>query len=374
MRCSTAIRTVAFMTTTIDSTESIDEAAIGEFAERLIGVFTGSALSYMIDLGHRTGLFAAAAVGPATSQQLADRADLNERYVREWLGAVTTGGIFEYDADNKTYWLPREHAAVLVGEGPDNLAPVSYLTTMLGKNLVQVAEAFRTGGGVAYDKFLPDAHVAMDALWQPLYNNVLVPELLPLAPGVTEALRAGARVADVGCGAGNALLVLAAEFPNSTFVGYDIDPQGIARGAEAAAARRLTNLSFVECDAATLKFDEPFDVIFVFYSMHDQAEPLTVLERIHDALVPGGTFVMDEPSLSSNLEDNIGHPMAPFIYAVSTLHCMTVSLACGGAGLGTAWGEQTARQLLRDAGFGDVAVHDAPSDPGNSVFVTTRAR
>jgi hypothetical protein len=112
--------------------------------------------------------------------------------------------------------------------------------------------------------------------------------------------------------------------------------------------------------------------VFVFNAIHDQAAPAVVLQRIHDALVPGGTFLMNEPRLSSNLDDNMENPMAPFIYAVSTLHCLSVSLAEDGAGLGTAFGEMTARQLLADAGFDEVAVHDAPGDPGNAVFITHR--
>jgi SAM-dependent methyltransferase len=117
---------------------------------------------------------------------------------------------------------------------------------------------------------------------------------------------------------------------------------------------------------------EPFDVVFVFNAIHDQARPDAALRSIHDALVPGGIFVMDEPRVSTRLEDNLDNPMAPFTYAVSTLHCLTVSLAVGGAGLGTAWGEQLAIEMLQDAGFGRVDVHDAPGDPGNAVFVTTR--
>jgi SAM-dependent methyltransferase len=115
-----------------------------------------------------------------------------------------------------------------------------------------------------------------------------------------------------------------------------------------------------------------FDAVLVFDAIHDQADPWGVLERIRRALVPGGLFVMKEPRLSSNLEDNIGNPFAPMAYAVSTLHCMTISLAEGGAGLGTAFGEQIARRLLADAGFTDVIVHEAPGDPRSGLFVSMR--
>lgn len=360
------------MTTEPIATVDIDGQATEEFAGRLFELFTGATLSCLIDIGRRTGLFDAAARGPATSEELANRAGLQERYVREWLGAMAAAGIFEYEASTATYWLPREHGACLSGDGPENLSGVALLTTILARHVPAVTDAFRHGGGVPYEAYVPEIHEALDALWGPIYANLLVPAYLPLAPGLTERLTAGARVADIGCGTGNALLVLASTFPDSTFVGYDLDDAGLDRARSAAAERGLTNVAFQEADAATLDVDQPFDVVFVFNSIHDQARPAAVLGRIHDALVPGGLFVMDEPRVSSRLEDNIGNPMAPFVYAVSALHCLTVSLAADGAGLGTAWGEQVAVQMLRDAGFEAVQIHDAPGDPGNAVFVTTR--
>ena len=368
-----SIRTVAPMTTYDTTAEpDIDEQATEAFAGRLFEVFTGAVLSDLIDIGQRTGLFDAATAGAATSTELAARAGLTERYVREWLAAMATARVFEYDAVSRRFWLPREHAACLTGTGVGNLAPVARLTTMLGNHVTAVADAFRRGGGVPYDAFVPEIHEVMDALWQPMYETLLVPAILPLASGLTERLTAGIRVADVACGTGNGLLVLAREFPASRFVGYDLDGRAIESARGRAEQRGLRNVSFERLDAAELVVDEPFDAILVFNAIHDQADPAQVVRRIHDALAPGGQFLMDEPCASSNLEDAIGSPLAPFTYAVSTLHCMTVSLASGGAGLGTAWAQDVATQMLRDAGFGTVEVHDAPGDPGNAVFVTTK--
>jgi SAM-dependent methyltransferase len=212
----------------------------------------------------------------------------------------------------------------------------------------------------------------MDALGRGVFDELLVDAYLPLVPGLAERLVAGARVADIGCGTGHALVLLAGAFPASTFIGYDLATDAIARARSEAAG--LANLSFEVRDAARLEVERPFDAVFVFDAIHDQVDPAAVLARIHAALVPGGTFVMVEPRASSNLEDNLGNPLAAFLYGVSTLHCMTVSLAGGGAGLGAAWGEQAARAMLAEAGFGEVAVHDAPGDPTNAVFVTTRPR
>jgi SAM-dependent methyltransferase len=356
--------------TTITPEPAVDGQDAEEFAGRLLQLYTGATLTYLIEIGRRTGLLEAAAAGPATSHELAARAGLAERYVREWLGAMATGGIVEYTTATGRYWLPRDHAACLTGSGVDNLAPLAYLTVVLAKHVTAVSEAFRSGGGVAYSAYLPELHDVMEALWGPIYDTVLVDQIVPLAPGLAQKLAAGARAADVACGTGRALMALATAYPASTFIGFDLDSTAIERAQTRAAELNLTNLSFQTRDAATLTVTEPFDAVFVFNAIHDLPAPAAVLQRIHDALIPGGTFLMNEPRLSSDVDENLANPMASFIYAVSTLHCLTVSLAVDGAGLGTAFGERTARQLLADAGFSEIAVHDAPGDPGNAVFVT----
>lgn len=348
-----------------------DPAKVEEFAGRLMSVFTGSMLTYMIDLGHRTGLLAAAADGPATSDELADRAGLTERYVREWLGAMVTGGIVEYDPPSTSYSLPPERAVCLT-DGPMNMAPWAGMATHLGKHVHQVARVFREGGGVPYAEYRPEFTDVMDAMGREVIDGLLIGAYLPLVPGLAEQLAAGARVADVACGTGHALVVLARAFPASTFVGFDLDEGAIARARAEAAGAGLANVRFEVRDAARLEVDVPFDIAFVFDAIHDQVDPTAVLARIHAALVDGGHFVMTEPHGADNLEDNIANPMAPILYACSTLHCLTVSLAHDGAGIGTVFGEQLARQMLTDAGFVDIQLHPAPGDPVNAVYVTRR--
>jgi SAM-dependent methyltransferase len=350
--------------------QTLDQARVEAFAGRLMELYTGGMLTYLVDIGHRTGLFAILAEGPATSAELAARADLQERYVREWLAALASGGIVDYDPGSGSFRLPAEHAACLTGRGSANLAPLSRLDTHLAKHVDAVARAFREGGGVSYAEFRPEFTDVMDALGRGVFDELLVDAYLPLVPGLAERLAAGARVADIGCGTGHAMTLLAGAYPASTFVGYDLATDAIARARSEAAG--LANVGFEVRDVARLEVERPFDVVFVFDAIHDQVDPAAVLARIHAALVPGGTFVMVEPRASSNLEDNLGNPLAAFLYGVSTLHCMTVSLAGGGAGLGTAWGEQAARAMLAEAGFGEVVAHEAPGDPTNAVFVTTR--
>ena len=354
------------------STTSLDEQLVEMFGGELIGHYPSGMVTMWVDIGHRNGLFEAAAEGPATSEELADRAGLNERYVREWLGSLVSAGIFSYSPRTNLYTLPPEHAACLTGPGSANLATVAQINTHLGTHLHQVATAFREGGGVPYSEFRPEFTDVMDSLSRGTYDELLVDAWLPLVPGLTERLNQGIRVADVGCGTGHAIVTMAAAFPASTFVGYDIAEDALERGRAEAAERGLTNAHFEAQDAADLVPGTPFDLITSIDAIHDQVDPVGAVRSIFGALVPGGTYVMVEPAASSKLEDNVSNPFAPWIYGVSTLHCLTVSLAHGGAGLGTAWGEQRAREMLADAGFGAVTTYETPGDPLDTMFVTTK--
>lgn len=350
-----------------------DKAGVRAFSQRMLGVFADGMLALMVDVGHRTGLFEAAAEGASTSTSLAERAGLDERYVREWLGAMVTGGIFHYEPASARYELPPVHAACLTGTGASNVARMAQLNTHLATHVPAVARAFREGGGVPYSAFRPDFTEIMDATSRAHFDDLLVQRWLPLAPGVLDRLREGARVADIGCGTGHALVVLARAFPASTFVGYDFAQDAIDRANAVAAAEGLPNLSYHAKDVARLSVEKPFDLVLSVDAIHDQADPAAVLRAIHDALAPEGTYLMVEPAASSNLEDNLSNPVGPWLYGVSTLHCTTVSLAQGGVGLGLVWGEQLARAMLADAGFGPVTTHPAPGDPMDTIFVTAPA-
>jgi SAM-dependent methyltransferase len=348
-----------------------DRKRVQEFARKLFGHYTSGVLTLMVDIGQRTGLFEAAAKGGGTSQQIAERAGLNERYVREWLGAMATGGIMEYDAASRTFRLPAEHAVCLTGTSSRNLAAGSQGVAMLAKRLPRVAECFKSGGGVPYSEFRPDFTDYMDASWRLLYEGLLVKGFLPAAKGLPERLAAGIRVADLGCGTGHAINLMALEYPRSRFVGYDIAADAIERARAEARAMGLTNAAFEVADVTRLPAETQFDLITSFDAIHDQRDPAAVLRSAAAALAPDGVYLALEPRASSNLEENLANPFAAWMYGVSVLHCMTVSLAEGGAGLGTAWGEQTARQYLAAAGFTSVEVVEAPG-PQNSIYICRR--
>ncbi len=353
------------------STDTFDEARAEEFGGRLFGMLTDSMTILMIDLAGRTGLFEVLAESEGTSAALAERGGLEERYVRECLAGLVTSSIVDYDAATGVYSLPAEHAACLSGGSATDLSPMARVTSLAAQHVGGVARAFREGGGVPYEAFRPEFTEVMDGLSRGLMDAQLISGILPTDPGLPDRLAAGLRVADVGCGTGHAVNVMAAAYPASRFTGFDFSDEAIEAGRKEAAERGLANASFEVRDVAALPADS-FDVIFAFDSIHDQKDPAGVLRAIHDALAPGGRFMMMDIKANSALEDNIGNPFAPMLYGMSTLHCMTVSLALGGAGLGAVWGEQTARRMLEEAGFTVEGVYDVPDDPMDSVYVAHR--
>lgn len=339
------------------------------FANRLVEMVASATTGLMISIGHRTELFEALKRGPATSAELAERAQLSERYVREWLGALATGGIVELDRASGRYSLPEAHAAFLGRDAANgNMAAMFQFIAVLGGVESRIVDCFRHGGGVpyeAYDRF----HEVMAEESAQTVVAALDDAILPLAPGLKAQLEQGIDVADIGCGSGRALNYLAALYPNSRFHGVDLCDETIAAARREAQSLGLTNVTFTAMDATYLPGDAQFDAIFTFDAVHDQAHPAVVLQNIRRLLKPGGVYLMQDIDSQTAVADNIGNPLAPFIYAISCMHCMTVSLAQDGEGLGAAWGEQLARAMLADAGFGEVVTHRLEHDIMNLYYV-----
>ena len=341
---------------------------VKQFAQKLLNIYTGGVLTQMIDIGYRSGLFEASCQGAATSEELSERAGLHERYVREWLGAMTTSDIYQYDADTKQYSLPAEHAALLTGSTARNLSPTSRLINQLGEQIPTLVERFRDGDGIPYEAYRPDFTHSGDDLWRRIYDEQLVDGFLGKFADLTEALKKGIRVLDIGCGTGHAINILAREYSNSTFVGYDLAEDGIEQAQTEAKEMGLSNVTFDVRDVTHFPTEPSYDLIMAFDTIHDLAAPDAVLGRIRQALTPEGTFLMIEFKFSSMVDGNIGNPFAPMYYGFSLLHCTPVSLASGGPGLGAVWGEQTARQLLTEAGFNKITIADTPR-PQNYMFL-----
>ncbi|MCV7401129.1 methyltransferase domain-containing protein [Mycobacterium fragae] len=361
------------MTTLNEGPATPAEETTEQFAERMVSAIDNACLAMLVSIGHQTGLFdTMAKLPPATSDQIADAAGLNERYVREWLGGTAAGRIVDYDPASATYSLPPSHAPVLTrAAGPDNLARVAHLIPMMGEIEQKIIGCFQNGGGLSYSEY-PRFHALMAEQSGEVFDAALVDVILPLAGGLPEQLRAGADVADFGCGSGHAINVMAQAFPASRFTGVDFSEEALAVATAEAERLGLQNVRFERMDLTELDITEAYDVVTVFDAIHDQAQPARVLANIFRALRPGGVFLMVDIKASSRLEDNIGVPLAPFLYTVSTMHCMSVSLALDGAGLGTVWGQQLATSMLADAGFREVRTQEIESDPINLYYVARK--
>jgi ubiquinone/menaquinone biosynthesis C-methylase UbiE len=354
--------------------QEFDSKKAEAFAGRLLSALNDGALFLMASIGYRTGLFDVMRDQPPhTSDEIAARAGLNERYVREWLGAMVTSGIVSVDPESTRYQLPPEHAAYLTrAAGADNLAVFAQYVPILGNVEDDIVACFRAGGGVPYERF-PRLHAVMAEDLSVLSS--LESHILPLVPGLADRLARGMRVLDAGCGSGRIINRLAALFPKSRLTGMDLSPDAIRAGREEASAKGLENVEFVSVDLSG--FDrtaepESFDLITTFDAVHDQGKPFNVLKGIHRALARDGVYLMQEIKGSGHVARDIGHPIGTFLYTASCLHCMTVSLAQGGEGLGAMWGEEKTREYLERAGFASVEKHELAHDIQNNWYVVRK--
>jgi 2-polyprenyl-3-methyl-5-hydroxy-6-metoxy-1,4-benzoquinol methylase len=355
---------------------ALDPAKAAAFAERFVDTLNRGALCLMTSIGHRTGLFdTLRGLEPSTSVEIATRTGLDERYVREWLGAMVTGGVIEVDPTTQRYLLPPEHAACLTRPaGADNLAVFSQYISVLGAVEDSIVDCFRKGGGVPYERFPRFHEVMAEDSGQSVLSS-LESHILPLVPGLRDRLEAGIRVLDLGCGRGRILHRLAELFPRSTFVGYDLSEEAITTARDTASRQGLEHLSFVVRDLSD--FDETadsaaFDLVTTFDAVHDQARPMNLLRGIRRTLRDDGVYLMQDIRGSRHVHHNIDHPIGTLLYTVSCMHCMTVSLAQGGDGLGAMWGEETAIEYLERAGFASIEVERLAHDIQNNWYIVRK--
>lgn len=336
-----------------------------DFSQRLLAAYNDAALTLMISVGHQVGLFASMrGKSPATSVEIAAAARLHERYVREWLGAMVTGGVVVMTEDR--YQLPDEHAACLTG--PDSMAGPSQYIAEMGRVEQLIVNCFREGGGVPYAQY-PRFHDIMAEDSAQFVAGALEAHILPLVPELVERLRAGIRVVDIGCGRGMTLARLAELFPKSRFEGVDFSTGAIEF---ARAHARTSNVTYRAEDAETPLEENAYDFAMTFDAIHDQAKPLEVLRNIHRALKLGGVYLMQEIKGSGHPHRDIGHPLGTLLYTISCMHCMTVSLAQGGEGLGAMWGEEKTRDYLQRAGFSAIEKHELRHDIQNNWYVVRK--
>ncbi len=352
---------------------TLDGQRVIAFEQRLAGALNGGALCLMMSLGHRTGLFDAMAdTVPRTSAELAATAGLNERYVREWLGALVAADVVEVDPETARYRLPPEHAARLTRAAtPANMAMFGQYMAVLGSVEDDIVDCFRNGGGVPYGRYGRFHEVMAEDSGQSVLP-MLHEHILPLVPALIDRLQRGIRVVDIGCGRGRAVNLMAGSFPNSSFVGYDLSQDATAFATDEARRAGHTNVRFEVRDLSSFDTEAvpgAFDFATSFDAIHDQARPLAVLRGICRSLADDGVYLAQDIKGSSHHHLNRDHPFGTMIYTISCMHCMTVSLAQGGEGLGAMWGRETAERYMREAGFGTVEVHELPHDPMNYYYV-----
>lgn len=337
--------------------------------ERFMGDVRGWLAFYLLMLGHRTGLLDAVRADAGSAAEIAQRAGTHERSTAEWLAGMTAAGYLHHRLG--VFTMPPGQAALFEG-GVLPFDPIVLFTfpDVITRVQPDVERSMRDGSGVPYARYQPEFSTAQDAMNGPLYDMFLVQEWVPSVAGLQERLSAGADLVDIGCGGGRALCRLAAAFPASRFTGYDLDDAALAIGMERAAREGLSNVSFQRRDIADLDADACVDVILAVDAIHDQAAPEQVLRSAQRALRADGVLVMVEPTATGDLDQDIQNPMAVMGYATSLSHCVQVSLAEGGPGLGGMWGSAGAHRLLTAAGFSDVQEHHSPSD--HTVYAARR--
>ena len=358
--------TTTFDETTTSGGTAADPDAVQEAAGHVLGLLTGAATTAMIGIGDRLGLYRALAQAPRTSAALAAATGTHERYVREWCHQQTAAGILVHDGG--TFTLPAATAAVLAAaDSPAFLAGASLIVEGWYRRTEQVADAFRTGTGIAWHDQHEAVHVGTEQFFAPGYTAQLVPVWLPALDGVVAALESGIRVADVGCGRGVTTVLMAQAFPRSEFVGYDFHEESLA-----AARRRATvagvddRVTFARADAAGYP-GRDFGLVCLFDVLHDLGDPFAAAAHARRALARGGTLMLVEPYAADDAATNVTAPLAALGYTASAFQCLPTSLAQpGGLGLGAQAGRLPVERIVRDAGF--TTFERVHADPVNTVY------
>jgi ubiquinone/menaquinone biosynthesis C-methylase UbiE len=317
-------------------------------AEQLFRDMAGAMTAGMVYVGMRTGLFRALqGKGPVRLDDAARASGLQPRYVEEWLKGMASAGYLAYDPQARTFTLSDEHAYFLASEGSDHFAGGMFeMVPVLMRVAPKVAQAFRKGGGVAFEEFGPDCVTALDLINRGMYEHRFTDYWLKALPDVVAKLQASGRMLDVGCGSGQVCVAFAKAFPSAQIHGIDPDAQSIERARDAAAGLPIR----FEVTTTEKFKGGGFDLVTICDCIHDLAEPVKTLKEIRNLLQPDGTLFIVEPKAADRLEDNL-NPVATMFYGFSIFHCMTQSLARGGPGLGTCMGPGATEKLLREAGF-----------------------
>ena len=335
---------------------NMDMSKVEQFAGQVVSDISATFSGVMTNIGHKLGLYKAmAGAGPITSQILAEKTGTYERYVREWLNNQTAGGYVVYNAETNAYTLPDEHIPVLVDdESPLFLVPALDVASSLWLDEDKVADVFRSGAGIAWSDHHHRLFCGSEALFRPGYKAHLTSTWIKSLDGVEDKLKAGAKVADVGCGHGASTIVLAQEYPNSTFYGFDNHKESVEIARQRARDAGVNgNIHFSVANAKDFS-ESDFDLICFMDCLHDMGDPVGAAQHAKQSLKANGTVLLVEPAAGDTVNDNI-NPVSRLYYAASTAVCTPCSLSQEvGLALGAQAGEKRLSNVMKDAGFNEL--------------------
>lgn len=350
--------------------EAIDEADLNELIGKVIGDVAGAMSLYMAYLGDQAGVFEAMdGAGPLTVDQLAEKTELNSKYLHEWLGSVSAAGYVTYDPAGETFSITPEQALVFAREGqPACMQGFFQLIVSQFSGHEKATETFKTGAGRPWGDHPACLFCGTDRFFRPGYQANLIENWIPALDGVEAKLKAGAKVADIGCGHGSSTVLMAQAYPNSTIHGIDLHPPSIEAAKAKAAEAGVTNVEFRVGKAQDFA-GEGYDFACIFDALHDMGDPVGAARHIRETLAPGGTFMLVEPMAGDTMAENM-HPLGQIFYAASCTICTPNSLSQEvGLGLGAQAGEKRLAEVCREAGFSKV--RRAAETPTNMVLEVT---
>jgi len=338
----------------------MDKSRSQAFMMKVVSDIAAATTVSLVYVGDRVGLFKAmAGAGPLTREALEQRTGVHPRYLEEWLAAMFVAGYVDHDADADTWTLPDEHAVFFASDDSEYyLGGLFKGAPALAAMAPQVAEAFETGQGIAFQAYGEGQPVTIEQMNRAVYRARLVRQWLPTLPRVVQRLQDGGCAIDIGCGTGLVPVLLAQAYPHARITGLDFDARSIEIARENARKAGVhERVTFIHASATELPLvDGGWDFISTFDCVHDLGEPERVLRRIRGALAPEGAYLMVEPKVAERLTDDANNPFARMLHGISCLHCVPVSLAQGGPGLGACWGEARARRLAGEAAFASFQV------------------
>jgi SAM-dependent methyltransferase len=349
------------------ATQAVDEAKLQEFLGKVVGDFGAALSSALVYIGQELGLYKALAEGGAqTPIELAARTKTHERYVREWLINQAASGYVAYDAASGRYHLPPEQTLALTDEtSPFYVGGGFYVIKAMLNAQPRIKQAFREGGGLLWGEHDPDLFVGTERFFRPGYAAHLVNEWIPALTGRTEKLQAGAQVADIGCGHGASTILMAQDYPNSRFYGYDNHEASIATARRRAEAAGVSDRAQFEVSDARNFPDHAYDLVAFFDCLHDMGDPVGAMKRAHETLAPDGSVLIVEPMAGTCVEENL-NIIGRVFSAASTLCCTANSLALNGPALGAVATDDALRDVVEQGGF--TQFRRAAETPFNRIF------